>query len=177
MLWKPTSAPRIAVQIGLHKPIWKPGIGFRNYAATTGNSGETNGTVDTAKTVRVLRAKEHRLRNSILFGFAAATVVSYYLDGKYNGRAIRRTLRTAWVGALLAADYKWNFTPEKAEQIEDLHKRVAKRVLDLIRSNGGLYIKLGMCWLRGSKLIVRTSVSYASRCITARLWGSLFHIV
>jgi hypothetical protein len=39
-----------------------------------------------------------------------ATGVAYYLDGKYNARAIRRTLRTAWVGATLAADYKWNFT-------------------------------------------------------------------
>ena len=36
-------------------------------------------------------------------------------------------------------------SPEKADQIEDLHKRVARRIMDLISSNGGLYIKLGMC--------------------------------
>lgn len=34
-------------------------------------------------------------------------------------------------------------SPEKAESIEELHKRVAGRIMDLISANGGLYIKLG----------------------------------
>jgi hypothetical protein len=34
-------------------------------------------------------------------------------------------------------------SPEKADQIEALHKRVAGRIMDLISANGGLYIKLG----------------------------------
>lgn len=34
-------------------------------------------------------------------------------------------------------------SPEKAESIEELHKRVARRIMDLISANGGLYIKLG----------------------------------
>jgi hypothetical protein len=33
--------------------------------------------------------------------------------------------------------------PEKADQIEELHQRVAGRIMQLIRANGGLYIKLG----------------------------------
>jgi len=40
-------------------------------------------------------------------------------------------------------------SPEKADSIEDLHKRVATRIMDLISANGGLYIKLGpgILWL------------------------------
>jgi predicted unusual protein kinase regulating ubiquinone biosynthesis (AarF/ABC1/UbiB family) len=39
--------------------------------------------------------------------------------------------------------------PEKADSIEELHKRVAKRIMDLISANGGLYIKLGIEILQG----------------------------
>src|SRR5579859_687995 len=73
-------------------------------------SNDSTNSIPPPKRLRELRAKEHRLRKSILGGIVVATGVGYYLDGKYNARAIRRTLRTAWVGATLAADYKWNFT-------------------------------------------------------------------
>lgn len=45
--------------------------------------------------------------------------------------------------ALITLDYKWNFTPEKSDQIPELHERVAQRVFDLFTANGGLYIKIG----------------------------------
>jgi hypothetical protein len=132
--------------------------GFRNYSTSTKTSPRSVGTAPvippSPETLRKLRSKESRWRKSLLAGFLAATGVAYYLDGRYNARAIRRTFRTAWVGATLAIDYKWNFTyrfstlltycrPEKAESIEELHKRVARRIMDLISANGGLYIKLG----------------------------------
>lgn len=44
---------------------------------------------------------------------------------------------------LIALDYKMNFTPEKSDQIPELHERVANRVYDLLTTNGGLYIKIG----------------------------------
>ena len=44
---------------------------------------------------------------------------------------------------MITLDYKWNFTPEKSEQIPQLHERVAQRVFDLMTGNGGLYIKIG----------------------------------
>ena len=62
--------------------------------------------------IKALRKKEHRFRNSLVKGVIAATITAYWLDGKYNARAVRRTLRTVWVGALLAADYKLNFTSQ-----------------------------------------------------------------
>ncbi|CAG8711320.1 15849_t:CDS:2, partial [Dentiscutata heterogama] len=40
-------------------------------------------------------------------------------------------------------DYKINFRPGKGDKIEDLHERVAKRILNVCLTNGGLYIKLG----------------------------------
>lgn len=64
---------------------------------------------ETLANLRILRAQEHRIRKFIIKGIIMGTIVAYYLDGKYNARAVRRTLRTAWVGATLAADYKWNF--------------------------------------------------------------------
>ena len=146
------SLPRITLQRTGLRP-WKI---QRNYASPKKSSHQSyTEPVPTPANLRRLRSKEHILRKAIIRGFLAATVVAYYLDGKYNARAIRRTLRTAWVGATLAADYKWNFTftlrivcaydrPEKADSIEELHKRVARRIMELISANGGLYIKLGI---------------------------------
>jgi aarF domain-containing kinase len=146
------SLPRIPLQrTGLRPPRIQ-----RNYTTSKKSSRQSYpDPVPTPANLRRLRSKEHLLRKAIIRGFLAATVAAYYLDGKYNARAIRRTLRTAWVGATLAADYKWNFTftlpivcaynrPEKADSIEELHKRVARRIMELISANGGLYIKLGM---------------------------------
>jgi len=45
--------------------------------------------------------------------------------------------------ALIAADYKLNFTPGKGDYILALHDRVGDRLLNLFTSNGGLYIKFG----------------------------------
>ncbi|KAH0835689.1 ABC1-domain-containing protein [Lanmaoa asiatica] len=44
---------------------------------------------------------------------------------------------------MISLDYKLNFQPEKADQIPQLHTRVADRMYDLFTSNGGLYIKIG----------------------------------
>jgi hypothetical protein len=49
--------------------------------------------------------------------------------------------------ALIAADYKLNFTPGKSDYISALHERVGDRLLNLFSSNGGLYIKFGMSHL------------------------------
>ena len=44
---------------------------------------------------------------------------------------------------MISLDYKLNFQPEKADQIPQLHARVADRMYNLFTSNGGLYIKIG----------------------------------
>ncbi|KAF9474483.1 ABC1-domain-containing protein [Pholiota conissans] len=75
----------------------------------------------------------------VLVGLGGA----YVLDREYNASSIVRNLRTLQTCAMITLDYKWNFTPEKSEQIPQLHERVAQRVFDLLTSNGGLYIKIG----------------------------------
>ena len=67
----------------------------------------------------------------------------YTVDNQYNASAIVRNLRTLWTCAAITLDYKLNFTPEKSDQIPQLHERVADRVYNLLTSNGGLYIKIG----------------------------------
>ncbi|KAF8963204.1 hypothetical protein BGZ46_001024 [Entomortierella lignicola] len=75
---------------------------------------------------------------------ASATVTGLYLiDTHKNAKALQRTARLAWNGVLVGWDYKFNFTPGKADQINDLHQRVANRILHVCQTNGGLYIKLG----------------------------------
>ncbi|CAA7264407.1 unnamed protein product [Cyclocybe aegerita] len=69
--------------------------------------------------------------------------VLYGVDKYYNASSIIRNFRTLWTCAMITADYKWNFTPEKTKQIPQLHERVADRVFNLLTSNGGLYIKIG----------------------------------
>src|SRR5436190_4413748 len=101
------SLPRLAVP----RTSFRPWTIQRNYATSKKSAPQSyTDPVLTPANLRRLRSKEHRLRKAVIKGFLGATVVAYYLDGKYNARAIRRTLRTAWVGATLAADYKWNFT-------------------------------------------------------------------
>ncbi|KAF7300983.1 ABC1 domain-containing protein [Mycena indigotica] len=77
-------------------------------------------------------------------GFMGVGVgVVYTVDRNYNASALGRNLRTLWACALITADYKLNFTPEKSDQIPQLHERVAEVMFNLFTSNGGLYIKIG----------------------------------
>ncbi|TFK25857.1 ABC1-domain-containing protein [Coprinopsis marcescibilis] len=64
-------------------------------------------------------------------------------DHYSNASAIFRNLRTLWTCVVITVDYKLNFTPEKSDQIPELHERVADRMYNLLTANGGLYIKIG----------------------------------
>ncbi|KAI4143835.1 MAG: hypothetical protein L6R39_004429 [Caloplaca ligustica] len=48
-------------------------------------------------------------------------------------------------GLVVASDYKINFRPHPplADSIQALHARNAERLFDLLRTNGGLYLKIG----------------------------------
>ncbi|KAF9927897.1 hypothetical protein FBU30_002784 [Linnemannia zychae] len=74
---------------------------------------------------------------------SASATGLYLVDTYKNASAFQRTARTAWNGVLIGCDYKFNFTPGKANQINELHQRVANRILHVCQTNGGLYIKLG----------------------------------
>ncbi|AEO54935.1 hypothetical protein MYCTH_2298152 [Thermothelomyces thermophilus ATCC 42464] len=73
----------------------------------------------------------------------------YLLDRQVYASGISRSLRTFGVGLLVAADYKLNFRAEplpligSAGGIDELHRRSAERLSDLLRENGGLYLKIG----------------------------------
>ncbi|KAJ8514198.1 hypothetical protein ONZ45_g8251 [Pleurotus djamor] len=85
-----------------------------------------------------------RLKFARRLGYVAlGTGAAWAVDDQFNASAITRNLRTFWTCAMITLDYKLNFTPEKTDQIPDLHERVANRLYDLLTSNGGLYIKIG----------------------------------
>jgi aarF domain-containing kinase len=66
-------------------------------------------------------------------------------DRQFYASSITRSLRTFKTGLLIGIDYKINFRahPPLANSIEELHARNATRIFDLLRYNGGLYLKIG----------------------------------
>lgn len=75
--------------------------------------------------------------------FAGAVV--YAIDRRLYASSIARSSRTFALAAVVALDYKINFRPNPplAVSIEALHARNAERLFDLLRVNGGLYLKIG----------------------------------
>ena len=71
--------------------------------------------------------------------------IIYALDRQLYASSLTRSVRTFGLGLLVAADYKINFRahPPLAASIEALHARNAQRLYDLLRINGGLYLKIG----------------------------------
>ena len=71
--------------------------------------------------------------------------VAYLIDTQFYASSITRSLRTFGLGIVVATDYKLNFRPKPlfGGAIEDLHRRSAERLFDLLRHNGGLYLKIG----------------------------------
>lgn len=76
---------------------------------------------------------------------ALTGAVLYALDHQFYASSLTRSVRTFGLGVLVAADYKINFRahPPLAASIEALHARNAERLFDLLRVNGGLYLKIG----------------------------------
>ncbi|KAI5921128.1 ABC1 family-domain-containing protein [Camillea tinctor] len=79
-------------------------------------------------------------------GLLAAVVGGVYIiDQQAFASAGARSARTFGVGLLVALDYKANFRAEPwtGGTIEDLHRRSAERLFNLLHANGGLYLKIG----------------------------------
>lgn len=74
-----------------------------------------------------------------------ATGVIYGIDSQFYASSLTRTARTFSLGLFVALDYKINFRPHPpfASSITALHARSAERLSDLLRHNGGLYLKMG----------------------------------
>lgn len=93
-----------------------------------------------AKSYRRSRKWLRRLFRSSL---AAALVLT--LDVYFYDQSLTRSLRTFYTGLVVALDYKLNFRPDPwiGDSVADLHSRSARRVFNLLRENGGLYLKIG----------------------------------
>ena len=80
-----------------------------------------------------------------LFYLSAAVGVAYGIDTQLYASSLTRTTRTFALGLFVALDYKINFRPDPplAHSIADVHARNAQRLFDLLRTNGGLYLKIG----------------------------------
>ncbi len=80
-----------------------------------------------------------------LLYLSAFTSSAILLDKQFNASSLTRSFRTFGLGVLVGIDYKINFRahPPFADSIEALHARNAQRLFDLLRTNGGLYLKIG----------------------------------
>jgi aarF domain-containing kinase len=69
----------------------------------------------------------------------------FVLDRYAYASSAMRSLRTFGTGFLVSIDYKLNFRerPWLGGTVADLHRRSAERLFNLLRANGGLYLKIG----------------------------------
>lgn len=65
----------------------------------------------------------------------------YIIDREYNSSLIARTVRALYV--LLWIAYEYGFNSSKYHDLNDLHEVASERLLQLLTTNKGLYIKLG----------------------------------
>ncbi|THH21361.1 hypothetical protein EW146_g173 [Bondarzewia mesenterica] len=99
------------------------------------------------------RSKTYARRSIYL---AAVLGVGYVADRELYASTVTRNLHTFWTCALIAFDYKLNFTPDSSsDDITALHERVGNRVFSLLTSNGGLYIKFGQAIGANAALLPR----------------------
>ncbi|KAK9380720.1 ABC1 family-domain-containing protein [Kockiozyma suomiensis] len=74
--------------------------------------------------------------------YTTAIVLTFEVyDYNANASAFTRNIRAIYEMSAIALDYKLHF--DDKHDIEALHARVADRVFELIRKNGGLYVKIG----------------------------------
>lgn len=67
------------------------------------------------------------------------------MDRQVYASGLLRSVRTFSTGLVVALDYKLNFRPNPwvAGDVTELHARSARRVFELLQTNGGLYLKIG----------------------------------
>ncbi|KAI5464103.1 ABC1 family-domain-containing protein [Mariannaea sp. PMI_226] len=95
------------------------------------------------KAVRQYRRGRKIVRRLFIISVVGGSV--YLLDRQIYAGGFARSLRTFGTGLLVALDYKLNFRPDPLTggSVQDLHMRNAERLFNLLRANGGLYLKIG----------------------------------
>lgn len=127
-------------QLSLRSPLLKRFVHPGTYQPFVPPSPNSLGKPTPAKTYTRSRKWLRRLLYVSL-----ATGVAWGVDTQFNASTLTRTARTFSVGLIVALDYKINFRPDPpfADSIADVHARNARRLSDLLRHNGGLYLKIG----------------------------------
>jgi aarF domain-containing kinase len=103
-------------------------------------SPESLGKAAPAKEYKRLRKWGRRV-----FYVSATLGTLYILDRQLYASSLTRSFRTFGTGLVAALDYKLNFRPHPllGGTISDLHRRNAERLFEMLRANGGLYLKIG----------------------------------
>lgn len=101
-------------------------------------------TLPKPKPPRKPRKWPRRLLRLTLYTSAGIGTI-YLLDTQFYASSLTRSVRTFYNGVVIGCDYKINFRahPLFASSIEALHARNAQRIFNLLRENGGLYLKIG----------------------------------
>ena len=123
----PQHAPRRSLQTQQFQPFTPPPPSSLGKAAPP-------------KTFPRTRRWSRRLAYLALF-----TAAVYGIDRQLYASSLTRSARCFGLAVVVAADYKINFRPHPplAPSIPALHARNAERLFDLLRVNGGLYLKIG----------------------------------
>ncbi|KAK8070848.1 hypothetical protein PG997_011051 [Apiospora hydei] len=94
------------------------------------------------KAAREFKRGRKWLRRFVILATVGGTF--YLVDRVAFAAGISRSLLTFGNGLFVAFDYKINFRARPfVGTIEDLHRRSAERLFELLRHNGGLYLKIG----------------------------------
>ncbi|KAK8099372.1 uncharacterized protein PG998_012613 [Apiospora kogelbergensis] len=94
------------------------------------------------KAARDFKRSRKWFRRFVILGAVGGTF--YLIDRVAFAAGISRSLLTFGNGLFVAFDYKINFRAQPfVGTIEDLHRRSAERLFELLRHNGGLYLKIG----------------------------------
>ncbi|WYZ39193.1 hypothetical protein EsH8_III_001107 [Colletotrichum jinshuiense] len=93
------------------------------------------------------------LRRLLVLSAVGGTI--YLVDRQVYASGLGRSLRTFGTGLVVALDYKLNFRPVPLTggSVQDLHHRNAERLFELLRHNGGLYLKIGQAIAMQSALL------------------------
>ena len=79
-----------------------------------------------------------------LLYFGLTTTAIWGLDKQFYASSLARSSKTFGLGLVVALDYKLNFRADPwVGTLQSLHARNAERLFSLLRSNGGLYLKMG----------------------------------
>lgn len=90
--------------------------------------------------------KPRRIFRKVLYLLGGVSLAGYAADRFYYGSVGTRSVRAYGTMALVGLDYKLHLGSEPCiagVPIDVLHERNSRRICDMLKANGGLYLKAG----------------------------------